>query len=189
MSWPSIGVAILHAALANGQVSQPLIADPPSALRSFRDAGRTPEVVVQKITGERSDEVRTLAIFRHREDDRSVPVSWRIRDSGAEGQVKYARSEDCPAVYGLIVELERIAMPQMEIRSEADGAPAAYFGRAPNIGPTHISYALAGTGFTRENEPVFFRIAHLGSGPIHAWWSSADNQLASCWRGNSTAGQ
>lgn len=182
MSWSPIAVAALHFALANSQEVRPVVAEPASPLQLFRYAGRTPEAVIQETTGERSDQVRTLAIFRHRDGGPRGPLAWRIRDTAATGQVRSAHSEDCAAVYGLIVQLERMSLPRLEIRPQVDAAPANYQGRPPNLGRTHTSYALAASGFTAGNEPVFFRVSHLGSGPIREWWLEADRQLAGCWR-------
>lgn len=188
MSWSVITLIALHLGWANGQDASPTIAAIANPMRPFQLAGRAPEAVIQETMGERSDQVRTLAIFRHREEGRSGPLSWRIRDTGTEGHARSAHSEDCPAVYGLILQLERIPLPRLEIRPEVDAAPANYQGRLPDIGQTHTSYALAASGFTSRNEPVFFRVSHLGSGPIRDWWMEADRQLEGCWRSEGTGG-
>jgi hypothetical protein len=187
MSWLVIGLAALRLAAANGQDGDPVIAEATDPLRAFQHAGRTPEAALQERTGERGDQVRTLAIFRHRDEGRSGPLSWRVRDTDAEGRVRTAHSEDCPAVYGLVVQLERIPLPRLEIRPAADAAPVTYHGRPPNLGPTHTSYALAASGVTAGNEPVFFRVSHLGSGPIREWLLDADRQMEGCWRNDDTA--
>lgn len=112
---------------------------------------------------------------------RPVWVARREMRGSDARPVRWASTEGCPQLYGLVIELERLSMPRIELRSPAIGAPVGYVPAPPQTGSLHSAHLLWAQGWTSDDQPVETTLSGLGSGPAVDWFGRAETGLANCW--------
>lgn len=149
----------------------------------IRHSGSLPKAVVIR----RIDRHNTISVSFYRENPSEEATSkqgvWTARmetRSGAETSVLWTSTKTCPQLYGNLVELERIALPRIEIRDHSD-APTQYEAPPPNMGQLHTSHSLWVRAWDADNVPSEIALHSLGAGSVAVWFSKAQTDLDGCW--------
>lgn len=111
----------------------------------------------------------------------SIPVARRSSLADAHGSAEWADGRNCPGLYGVLEEYQRLQGPMFLVpplallprNSGGLGGP-----QTPIHGPS-----LAVWGLARQADGALATMTlTAGSGRLQEWLEFADRQLASCWR-------
>lgn len=122
--------------------------------------------------------------FYQRPGPNGADTEWLVTERTNVDRMSRSRlatGKACPAIFDSILEAERMAPPQSEIRGARSDAPPGYVPSPPNLGPLHASYVLWTKGWTTDSEPVELTMHHLGSGPLVGWTDRTEARLSACW--------
>lgn len=110
-------------------------------------------------------------------DDGRAELVWRARreqrDDGGS-RVDWASTSSCAPLFNVVVALERLATPHVELHRPSPTPP-------PLMGALHQSHLLWVTAWGADNAPVQMTLESLGSGEPKRVYDLIDAQLAACW--------
>lgn len=168
---------------ANTYEAMRLVDSTVSNYDQIRHSGSLPKAVVIH----RADRRATISVSfyqaRSSEGAANTQGTWTARMEtrlGAETSVLWTSTKICPQLYGNLVELERIALPRIEIRDRSD-APAQYEAPPPNMGQLHTSHTLWVRAWDADNIPSEITLHSLGAGSVAMWFSKVQVDLDGCW--------
>ena len=107
--------------------------------------------------------------------------AWHARRevrTGDDRVVAWTSTVSCAPLFSVIVALERLALPHVELRQP----PVDQFSTpAPVMGALHQSHLVWVTAWDSGNAPVQLTLESLGSGPPKQIYDLVDAQLSACW--------
>lgn len=111
-----------------------------------------------------------------------VPTVWHARretQSGDGQAVEWTSTRSCGPLLNVVVALERLALPHVEIRRpQASESPLP----APEMGTMHQTHLVWVTGWDSGNAPIQITLESLGSGTPKQLYDMAADQLSGCWQ-------
>ncbi len=142
-----------------------------------------PTATVVRRVGGSSD---TIAIYAMRIEDSAAnqrQFQWVFRraisEAGTENTT-FVRLDACPSLYDAVIGLDRLPLPNLEIRPSATGSPTGYSPPPPSIGALHQSYALLAGAWSETNERNGIILTHLGAGRLKVWFDQLDLTWSGC---------
>lgn len=167
------------------------VADVPEAVirqaQSDTFAGRRAVVLYSVETGGGSWEL--ISIFsqpfgRSFAFEPDAPRRWVARrQSGRESEVsthtRWADSNSCPAMEGVLWSLSRLEIPSVDVPGITPLMPSAGVEPLPLPvdGPV---FSLRGSGMQPSGAPMSIAATGIG-GELNAWGRSAERELSGCW--------
>mgnify|MGYP003633438306 FL=1 len=162
------------------------------------NAGPSPVDWLQQLQAEPFEQSRPKAvIIQTREFAASTAISlyetrsthgtgtassvWHARRevrTGDDRVIAWTSTASCEPLFSVIVALERLALPNVELRQPpADRFPTP----APVMGSLHQTHLVWVTAWDSGNAPVQLTLESLGSGPPKQIYDLVDAQLSDCW--------